>query len=122
MLRGGAATLSGDPEFYQYNRIGGTQTLRGYQRERFYGNNTVFNQNELRYITDIRSNLFNGKFGIFGLYDVGRVWLKGENSNLWHTSYGGGIIFSPFNKLSVAVAYAISPEDKNLHLRIIKPL
>ena len=122
MVRGGAASLSGDPEFYQYNMIGGTQTLRGYRRERFYGNSTAFNQNELRFITNVRSNLFNGKFGIFALYDAGRVWLKGENSNRWHTGYGGGIIISPFNKIAFSAAYAVSPEDKNIHFSVIRPL
>ncbi len=121
-IRGGAATLSGDPQFYQYNVIGGTETLRGYQRNRFYGNSSVFNQNELRFITNFRSFLFNGKIGVFGLYDAGRVWLNNETSNKWHTAYGGGVILSPFNKLSVSVAYAVSPEDANIHLALIKPL
>ncbi|MDB5203893.1 MAG: hypothetical protein JWQ27_3302 [Ferruginibacter sp.] len=121
VIRGGATTMAGTPEFFQYNRLGGSETLRGYQRDRFYGNSTTFNQNELRWITDIRSHIFNGKFGLFGLYDAGRVWLKGESSNTWHTSYGGGIILSPFNKLTVTAAYAKSPEDANIHIHVYKP-
>ena len=122
LLRGGGATLSGTPEFFQYNYIGGTQTLRGYQRNRFYGNSIFYNQNELRWITDVHSYLFNGKFGLFALYDEGRVWLKGENSNSMHTSYGGGILVSPFNTLTVSAAYAKSSEDMNIHLRVVKVL
>ena len=121
MVRGGGSSLSGEPDFYQYNRIGGTQTLRGYRRERFYGESVVFNQNELRFITNMRSFLYNGKIGLFGLYDAGRVWLDGEKSDTWHTAYGGGIILSPFNRMSVAVSYAISPEDKNINLKVIRP-
>ncbi len=121
-IRGGASTLSGDPQFYQYNKLGGSSSLRGYQRDRFYGNSTAFNQNEVRFITNVRSFLFNGKFGVFGLYDQGRVWLKGQKSNELHSSYGGGIILSPFNRLSLSAAYAVSPEDTNIHVGIITSL
>lgn len=117
----GAASLTGDPEFYQYNNIGGGQTLRGYERERFHGQTAVYNQNELRFITNIRSKIYNGKIGIFGLADVGRVWIKGENSNKWHPSYGGGILVSPFNKITGTAAIAFSPEGYNVHLGIVSP-
>lgn len=121
-IKGGGSTLTGTPEFYQYNHIGGKQTLRGSQRDRFYGTSTFYNQNELRLISNVRSFIYNGKFGVFGLYDVGRVWLDGEKSNTWHSGYGGGIILSPFNKITISAAYAISPEDNNLHLSVIKGL
>ncbi len=120
-LRAGGSTLSGDPQFYQYNKIGGNETLRGHQRDRFYGNSTAYNQNELRFITNVRSYLFNGKIGLFALYDQGRVWLKGETSNKLQSAYGGGIIISPFNRLSLTIAYAVSDEDSNIHLGIMKP-
>ena len=120
-VRGGGNSLSGNPEFYQFNRIGGTETLRGYRRDRFYGRSTVFSQNELRFITDIRSGLFNGKFGVFGLYDAGRVWLQTQKSHQWHTGYGGGIMLSPFNRLSVSASYAVSAEDKSINLKILRP-
>ncbi|MBC7418140.1 MAG: BamA/TamA family outer membrane protein, partial [Pedobacter sp.] len=119
--RVGGSTLSGTPQFFQYNRIGGSNTIRGYQRDRFYGNSTAFNQNELRYITNVKSFLFNGKFGVFGLYDAGRTWLKGETSKEIHTAYGGGIILSPFNRITVSLAYAKSPEDTNIHIALLKP-
>lgn len=121
LLRAGGTTISGNPQFYQYNMLGGSETLRGYQRNRFYGNSTAFSQNDLRYITNFRSRIFNGKIGFFGLFDAGRVWLDGENSDTWHTSYGGGIILSPFNKISISAAYAKSKEDANIHIRIMKP-
>lgn len=121
-IKTGASTLSGQPEFYQFNRIGSTETLRGHQRDRFYGKSTVYNQNELRWISDVRSYHFNGKIGFFGLFDLGRVWMDNEKSNKWHNGYGAGIILSPFNRISVSVAYAISAEDKNIHFQLIKVL
>jgi outer membrane protein assembly factor BamA len=121
-LRAGAATLTGDPEFYQLNMLGGGDILRGYRRSRFYGKSMVFNQNELQFIKDVRSYLFNGKAGLVALFDVGRVWHPGENSNSWHTGYGGGIILAPFEKISFYVTYALSKEDSDFGLRIHKKL
>ena len=121
-ISAGANTLTGDPEFYQYNKVASSQTIRGYRRDRFYGTSTFYNQNELRWISDVRSHRYNGKIGLFALYDIGRVWLKGEKSDVWHKSYGGGIILSPFNRISVSAAYAISKDDHNIHVRLIRPL
>ena len=120
MVRGGAYTITGKPDFFQYPRIGSSESLRGYRRERFYGNTSVFNQNEIRWISNVHSYIYNGKIGFFALYDLGRVWLKNENSNTLHHAYGGGIIISPYNVVSISVSYAVSPEDSNIHLRLFK--
>lgn len=119
-VKAAGATMAGTPLFYQYNNIGGSQTVRGYRRERFYGNSSFYNQNELRWITPVHSYVYNGKLGFFALYDVGRVWLKNENSNLWHSGYGGGIILSPYNLITASLSYAVSSEDQNIHIQLIK--
>ncbi len=121
-VKAGGASLTGEPEFYQYNVVGGTETLRGHQRDRFYGKSTVYNQNELRWISDVRSNLYNGKLGFFGFYDMGRVWLPGESSKTLHNGYGAGLLLVPFNKIALSVAYGMSKEDNNIHIRIKKAL
>lgn len=122
-IKGGAATLTGGtPEFYQCNTTGGTRTIRGHQRERFHGSTTLYNQNELHFTKDIHSYLYNGKLSLFALYDIGRVYEKNESSNTWHYGYGGGIIITPFNKISLIAAYAVSREDRNLHLSILRVL
>lgn len=121
VFHAGGSTLTGSPQFFQYNTIGGNENLRGYQRDRFYGNSTAYLQNELRWITDFHSYIFNGKIGFFALYDAGRVWLNGEKSDRWHSAYGAGIIVSPFNRITVSAAYAISPEDTNIHISVFKP-
>ncbi len=119
-IKAGGSSQSGTPQFFQYNAIGGTHTLRGHQRNRFHGEQTVYNQNELRWVTNFKSYLMNGKIGLFAFYDNGRVWLKNETSNTWHSGYGGGFFLSPFNKFVLSVAYGISKEDTNIHLEIIK--
>lgn len=119
-LKTGGASLSGKPEFYQLNRIGGSKTLRGYRKYRFYGKSSFYTQAELQFIRDIRSTLMNGKAGLIVLYDIGRVWYPAENSDDWHTGYGGGIMLAPFNKFSVAAFYAISKGERDISVRFIQ--
>ena len=121
-VRSGGATLSGKPEFYQLNSLGGADNLRGFRRDRFWAKSTFYNANELQWLFDFRSRIFNGKVGFFGLFDEGRVWQPGENSDTWHIAYGGGIMIAPFNKLLLAVSYAISKENPTLHLRFVRPV
>jgi hypothetical protein len=121
-LKTGFATATGTPEFYQLNIIGGGQTLRGYKRFRFYGRTSFFGQNELQWIRPVNGRIFNGKAGLLGLVDVGRVWHPGEKSNLYHLSVGGGFILAPFNKVSVAATYATSREDATINFRFSRNL
>lgn len=121
-ISGAAATLSGNPEFYQYNSIGGTNSMRGFQRDRFYGNTTFASQNEVRYLRNVRTRIFNGKAGVFGFYDLGRVWLNGQKNNQWHSGYGAGVIIVPFNKIAFSASYGKSKDDSNFHFDIIRTL
>jgi len=59
---------------------------------------------------DIKGYIFRGKIGVFGFFDDGRVWLKGEKSAVLHTGYGGGIFFHPYHKAAFTVSYAMSKE------------
>lgn len=117
-VKTGGATLTGTPEFYQLNVIGGGQTLRGFRRFRFYGKTIFYAQNELQWIRNVRGNLFNGRAGLLGLVDAGRVWYPGEKSDKIHVSFGGGFIIAPFNKISVAATVATSKEDATVNFRI----
>ena len=111
-VKNGGGTLSGDPLFYQYLFIGGSQTMRGYNLERFWGKSVYYNQNELRFITNLDGYWYRGKVGVFGFFDDGRVWMPSETSNTWHTSYGGGVLLAPFKKILAKVTYGISNETK----------
>jgi hypothetical protein len=116
--RNGLSTLSGRPEFYQYNWIGGGSNLRGFHRERFYGKTAFYNNNELRWIPNVRSYFFNGKIGLIGFVDQGRVWMPKEDSNKWHVGYGGGLLVSPFNKMTATLYYGMSEDDHVIHIRL----
>ena len=111
----GGAVLYGEPQFFQYNQLGGLSNLRGFRRGRFTGKTSFYNNNELRIpITDLNGYILRGKFGLSLFCDNGRVWMPEENSKTWHNGYGGGIWFLPFNKLAITATYGISNEDKVL--------
>jgi hypothetical protein len=113
----GGATLTGKPEFYQLSKIGGGKSLRGFRRYRFYGESAFYNQAELQIIPNIKGYLFNGRAGIVGFYDIGRVWQPGENSSTWHYGYGAGILISPFNKVALTVFHGWSKDEQAFAIR-----
>lgn len=117
-IRSGGGTLWGQPEFYQYPTIGGGITLRGYVRNRFFGRTIFYQQNELRFIKEVKSYFFNGKGGLMAVYDIGRLWHPGEASGKWHYGIGGGVLLAPFHKFSARVYYTFSPEDAVFNLRL----
>ena len=125
-IRAGAATIVGNSsitngaEFYEHAVIGGPLNFRGFNRERFWGKTSFYNNNEFRYITNVRTNIVNGKAGILVFLDNGRVWLPAESSDGMHFSYGAGIILAPFNKISATVSYGVSKESKLLQLSFNK--
>ncbi|MEJ7625247.1 MAG: hypothetical protein WKF35_00170 [Ferruginibacter sp.] len=117
-IKTGGSTITGSPLFYQYPSLGESFNLRGFRRERFSGKSTFYNNAELRFISKFRSYLFNGKAGLMAFVDNGRVWLPGEKSDKFHTTYGGGILLAPFNIVSAAITYGISKEEKMLQFRL----
>ena len=88
----GKVNFRDDYEFYQAAMLGGDTGLRGYRNNRFAGESTFVSGTDLRYsLGRLRTGFVPLQVGIFSGYDVGRVWLDGENSSVWHDSYGGGL-------------------------------
>ena len=117
-VRAGGAANIGDAEFYQLNILGSHDNLRGYRKYRFYGKQSFYNNNELRFMFTARNKVFNGKYGLVTFYDNGRVWQPGEISNKWHSGYGAGAFVSLFNKVILSGSYGISKEDKVISMYI----
>ena len=110
-LRAGGEKLFGAYPFFKAAFLGGGDNLRGYNRERFSGDASLFGQAELRfYLTDIKL-IVNGRFGFFGFAETGRVFIEHDNSEKWHPSYGGGFWISYLNKtVNLNLALANSEE------------
>lgn len=116
-LRLGGATNIGDFNFYQANTVGGRENLRGFRRTRFAGRSSAFANGELRLaLTDLNIYLTRGELGVFGFYDIGRVWADDESSNRWHQGYGGGLWYTPFYELVVRAGMGYSTEGSVLTL------
>ncbi|WP_374959350.1 metallophosphoesterase [Gilvibacter sp.] len=88
-------------EFYQGAVLGANTGLRGYRLQRFTGESALALSADLRLqLAKFKTGLLPLKLGVFGGYDIGRVWLDGEDSNTWHDSVGGGLLLTAVDAIS----------------------
>lgn len=82
-------------EFYQAASIGGTDGLRGFRNQRFTGNQSFYQNTDLRYsFSSMKTQLIPIRVGIYSGFDYGRIWLNDEDSKKWQNSYGGGFFIN----------------------------
>jgi len=93
-LRTGGGKVWNKYPFFEAEFLGGSENLRGYRRERFSGDASLFGQAEIRTYLGKWSLIIPGKFGFHTFIETGRVFVEGDNSEKWHPSYGGGIWLS----------------------------
>jgi hemolysin activation/secretion protein len=97
--------------------LGGRTNLRGFRKTRFAGRSAAYTNAELRAkLADFNVYITRGELGAFGFYDLGRVWADGEDSDLWHQGYGGGIWITPFYRFVVTGALGFSEEGRLVDL------
>jgi hypothetical protein len=124
-VRGGGRRVFGDYPYRDAAYIGGGglektvfqepgYTVRGYRSNRFAGDSSLYGNADLRLRLGRITLLLPCHVGVFGLYDVGRVWLSGETSDTWHSSYGGGIWLSLLNYRSTFSAYLAHSKESNI--------
>jgi hemolysin activation/secretion protein len=103
--------------YHEAAYIGGSRSVRGYPQQRFAGDASTYGAAELRVPLSRIYIFVPGNLGIFGLYDIGRVYLEGDTSDSWHSSYGGGLWATFINTANTAsLAIAASEEDTRLYL------
>jgi hypothetical protein len=104
--------LWGEHPFFESAFLGGNESLRGFERQRFSGDASILGSME------IRSQLARIPFivplwsGISAFAETGRVFLDGEHSNRWHNVIGGGIWFSIIKPEYIANFSLAHSEDK----------
>lgn len=97
--------IGDDFEFYQAASIGGVDGLRGFRNQRFTGKKSFYQNSDLRLsLGKVRTGILPTAFGIYGGFDYGRVWNPNEDSNVWHTSYGGGFFLDAAGVASIRAA------------------
>jgi len=73
-------------------------TVRGFRARRFIGDSSASLNSDLRLRLSHITLILPGEWGLQGFVDVGRVWLKGETSDTWHTGAGGGLWVALLNE------------------------
>ena len=109
-LRVAGKKVWGRYPFHEAAYIGGATTVRGFSEHRYAGDAAVYGNAELRLACLRFFALLPEELGVFGLADVGRVYLAGETSDRWHAGVGGGVwlaFLSRTNTLSVAAARSV---------------
>jgi hypothetical protein len=106
-VRVGGQRLFGTYPWFDAAGIGGAND-RGFHSHRFLGDASLYGNAELRaYFGHPEfSSVFPVKFGVVAFADTGRVWRKGETSNAWHPSAGGGFLMKPVGTTIVLRAVA----------------
>lgn len=109
--RFGVEHLIGDYEFFQAATLGGYNTLRAFNNERFSGRTSFYHTTDLRFrIIQTKGRILPGSIGIHLGADYGRIWLEDDQSQKWHLGYGGGIWFAPLDVFVINTSYFI-PND-----------
>jgi len=105
-LRAGGKRVWGTYPFHEAAYLG-SPYVRGLHSARYAGDASAYGSAELRLPLFRPYIVVPGEFGVLGFTDVGRVFLDGESSDVWHTGVGGGVWFSFLqraNTLTLAVA------------------
>ncbi|MCZ6915258.1 MAG: BamA/TamA family outer membrane protein [Gemmatimonadetes bacterium] len=118
-LRVGGKKIWGEFPFFEAAFLGGAANLRGFNEQRFAGDALVHANAELRlFLTNFRL-LLPVDLGVFGLADIGRVYLEGEDSDEWHMAAGGGVWFAFLDRNStISVGLAQSVERLGLYISL----
>lgn len=116
-LRAGASRAWGPFPWFESPMLGGEATLRGYDLGRFAGDAVIFGG------ADLRARLLGfsigvpGDLGVLALTDVGRIWLDGERSGRWHSTWGGGLWVSFVDEAATVSATLAHGERTMLYIR-----
>jgi hypothetical protein len=109
---GGGRIFSKHYEYFQAMNIGQNNYLRGFRKNRFSGSGMFYTSLEMRQkLLQSNSYLFPGAVGLIGFTDVGRVWVRDEQSKKWHASYGGGLYYSAYNSVLLSATVGFSGEE-----------
>ena len=115
-LRAGGKKVWGTYPYTGAAFVGGNHTVRGLTAYRYQGDASAYGNAELRLPLTKLNLLVPSRLGIFGLADVGRVWLQGESSDTWHSAFGGGISLTFLNANTVTAAVARGDGQTGLYL------
>ncbi len=97
VLRVSAHLVDGTVPWFESAAIGGSRSLRGYERQRFRGDASIVGGMEWRIPVGTIAVLWPQEFGFIALAESGRVFQEGDRSERWHAAAGGGFWMRPVN-------------------------
>jgi hypothetical protein len=106
---GGGHIYSKNYEYFQTLNLGANNYLRGFRKDRYSGTSYAYGSIELRFkLFTSSSYVLPGDIGVLGFNDIGRVWLRGEESHKWHDAFGGGVYYAAYKYalISASVGYS----------------
>jgi hypothetical protein len=89
-LRAGARKLFGAYPFHEAAFIGGSNSVRTLDPQRYAGDASLAGTAELRLPLARFPLILPLVVGVFGFTDAGRVYVDGDSPGGWHTAAGGG--------------------------------
>jgi len=117
-LRLGGRRVWGDYPYQDAAFLGGDEDLRGFLQNRFAGDAALYGNAELRLRLGDSRFIMPGRWGVFGVADVGRVWFGGEASRVWHPAAGGGLWMSFLRQQVPTVAVALVSSDESTKIYV----
>ncbi|MCG8581804.1 MAG: metallophosphoesterase [Bacteroidales bacterium] len=115
----GYQSINGEAQFYQYPNLGNRTNLRGYRNNRFRGDKVFYENLDLRLqLIDWDNRFLPMDIGVLGGFDVGRVWLDGEDSNKWHHSQTVGMWMDVLELVVMQPYYSYTKEGHYFSFRM----
>ncbi len=111
-LRAGGKKVWGDFPFQEAAYIGDERSVRLGRQNRYGGDAAVYGNAELRLDFGAIFLLLPARVGIFGLGDLGRVFVEGETSSTWHWAAGGGVWIAFLGRGNTASVALAQSEEK----------
>jgi len=111
-----AGFSSGEPPFSQSFFVGGSETLRGYEEDRFFGDRMFLFNLELR-------RAFKNNIQAVAFFDAGRAWFKGEDLDFFNdlaSAIGVGVrVNTPVGPIRLDIGFG--PDGNKTHFSFGQP-
>jgi len=89
-LRAGGKKLWGPFPYFDAAFLGGSETFRTEEKQRFAGDASLYGTTELRVPIAKFPLIVPLDVGAIGFMDAGRIYFNGDSPGGWHTAAGGG--------------------------------
>jgi hypothetical protein len=89
-FRAGGKKLWGSFPYFDAAFLGGSETFRTEEKQRYAGDASIYGTTELRVPIAKFPLILPLDVGAIGFVDAGRVYLNGDSPGGWHTAAGGG--------------------------------